>query len=84
MFGIERRIVVTHSQNLHDKQSAGFDQTLAKAAKQLTELAARLARGKTRKVREKVEAEIEAILGPRWLSRVISTSLSGASPQPRS
>jgi hypothetical protein len=27
VFGTERRVVVTHSQNLHDKQSAGFDQT---------------------------------------------------------
>ena len=27
-----RRVVVTHSQNLHAKQSAGFDQTLAKAS----------------------------------------------------
>ncbi len=80
VFGVERRIVVTHSQNLHDKQSRGFDQTLAKARRQLTELAARLARGKTRKPRQKVETEIEAILKPRWLSRVISTALTGDSP----
>ena len=52
----------------------------AKARRQLTELAARLARGNTRKSREKVEAEIEAILKPRWLSRVISTTLVGESP----
>jgi len=80
VFGTERRIVVTHSQNLHDKQSAGFDQTLAKARKQLTELAARLARGKTRRSAEKVEAEIEAVLAPRWVSRIISTTLSGQVP----
>ncbi len=80
VFGTERRIVLTHSQNLHDKQSAGFDQTLAKAGKQLTELADRLGRGKTRKAREKVEAEIEAVLRPRWLSRVISVTLSGEAP----
>ena len=35
VFGAERRIVVTYSQNLHDKQSRGFDQTLAKARRQL-------------------------------------------------
>ncbi len=80
VFGHERRLVVTHSQNLHTKQARGFDQTLAKARRQLTELAARLARGKTRKPRQRVEAEITAILKPRWLSRVISTSLSGESP----
>ncbi len=80
VFGVERRIVVTHSDNLHDKQSAGFDQTLAKARRQLSELTARLARGHTRKPREKVEAEIADILKPRWLPRVISTTLTGDSP----
>jgi len=69
VFGAERRIVVTHSDNLHDKQSRSFDQTLAKARRQLSSLAARLARGKTRKPRDKVEAEIATILKPRWLSR---------------
>lgn len=80
VFGVERRIVVTHSENLHAKQSAGFDQTLAKARRQLSGLAARLARGKTRKPKHKVEAEIEAILRPRWVSRLISTTLTGESP----
>lgn len=80
VFGTERRIVVTHSENLHDKQSQGFDQTLAKARRQLSTVAARLARGKTRKARDKVEDEITQILKPRWLSRVISTTLSGDTP----
>ena len=80
VFGHQRRLVITHSKNLHTKQTRGFDQTLAKAHRQLDELAARLARGKTRKPREGVEAEITAILKPRWLSRVITTSLSGESP----
>jgi transposase len=76
----ERRVVVTHSHNLHDKQARGFDQTLGKARRQLTELAARLGRGKTRRPKEKVEAEIATILAPRWLSRVISTTLTGDDP----
>jgi transposase len=80
VFGIERRIVVTHSENLHDKQSRGFDQTLGKARRQLSELAARLARGKCRKPKQNVEAEIAAILKPRWLSRVISATLVGDKP----
>jgi len=80
VFGDERRIVVCHSQGLHDKQSQSFDQTLAKARRQLAEVAARLGRGKTRKPREKVEAEIAEILKPRWLSQVISTTLSGEEP----
>ena len=80
VFGVQRRIVVTHSQNLHDMQSRGFDQTLAKAHRQLGELAARLARGKTRKSADKLDAEIAQILKPRWLNRVITTSLLGETP----
>jgi transposase len=80
VFGAERRIVVTHSENLHGKQSRGFDQTLAKARRQMSELAARLGRGKTRKPKAKVEDEIATILKPRWLGRVISTTLRGEEP----
>jgi transposase len=80
VFGRQRRIVVTHSQSFHDEQAAGFEQTLAKARRQLGELATRLARGNGRKSREKVEAEIEKIVRPRWLGRVISTTLVGATP----
>lgn len=80
VFGAERRIVVCHSKSLHDKQSRGFDQTLAKARRQLNGLAARLARGKCRKVKQQVQDDIEAILKPRWVSRVISTTLSGEEP----
>jgi transposase len=80
VFGAEYRIVVTHSDGFHDKQAAGFEQTLAKAARQLVALAERLARGHGRKSRDKVAAEIAKILGPRWLSRVISTELVGTTP----
>jgi transposase len=80
VFGTERRIVVTHSENLHQKQHKGFEQTLAKARRQLGEIAERLARGKTRKQRDRVEAEIEAVLRPRWVARVVSTSLVGDDP----
>jgi transposase len=80
VFGAERRIVVTHSDGLHHKQSQSFEQTLAKARRQLAELAARLGRGKTRNPRHKVEAETAEILRPRWLSRVISTTLTGEEP----
>jgi transposase len=79
VFGAERHLVVCHCEGLHAKQSQGFDQTLAKARRQLSELAERLARGKTRKAKEKVQAEIEGILRPRWCSRVISTQLGGES-----
>jgi transposase len=78
--GGEYRVIVTHSENFHAKQSRGFDQTLAKARRGLSELAARLERGKTRKDREGVEAEIARIVKPRWVNRVITTALSGDRP----
>ncbi len=80
VFGEQRRVVVTHSEDLHDKQSAGFDQTLAKARRQLDGLQARLARGKTKRAKDKVEAEVAEILKARWLSRVLSVALSGEEP----
>jgi transposase len=80
VFGKERRLVACHSDGLHEKQSRGFDQTLAKVHRQLGEVQARLARGRTRKAREKVEAEIAAILAPRWVSRVVATTLTGEAP----
>jgi transposase len=80
VLGAERRVVVTHSETLHENQAEGFDQTLAKARRQLSELKARLARGKARKEKPKVEAEIAHILRPRWASQVVSASLSGEEP----
>jgi transposase len=78
--GVTRRAVLTHSQTLHDKQSRGFDQTLAKARRRLVELQQRLARGRTRRPRDAVAAEISTILNPRWVGEVITTTLSGQSP----
>jgi transposase len=80
VFGRQRRLVVCHSDELHAKQSQGLDQTLAKAHRQLSEVAARLARGKTRKTKEKIEAEIAAIVAPRWVARVMATTVAGDTP----
>jgi transposase len=78
--GATRRAILTHSANLHAKQARGFDQTLAKATRQLGELAATLARGKTRRDRAAVEAAIEQILRPRWVNRVVAWTLTGDRP----
>ena len=53
---------------------------MAQARRQLTATAARLKRGQGRKSKEQVEAEIARILKPRWLGRVLSTTLSGEEP----
>jgi transposase len=78
--GQDRRVIVTHSESFHTAQARGFEQTLTKARRRLAELQARLARGKTRRPRPKVEAEIGQILAPRWLDRVISWQLQGTTP----
>ena len=75
-------MVLTHSPELRDSQARGFDgTTLAKAGKKLDELAATLARGKTRRGRDKVQAEIESITRKPWVRRVITWQLTGNQPK---
>jgi transposase len=78
--GADRRVILTHSQSFHAAQARGFEQTLATARRRLATLQARLARGRTRRPRQAVEAEITQILKPRWLSRVITWQLAGEEP----
>jgi transposase len=82
VYGTERRAILTHSPELHESQARGFTgTTLAKTGKKLDELAATLARGKTRRPREKVEAEIDAITRRPWVRRVITWQLAGKEPR---
>ena len=82
VYGAGRRAILTHSPELHDKQARGFTgTTLAKAGRKLDELAATLARGKTRRPRAKVEAEIGAILHDTWARRVVTWQLAGERPK---
>jgi len=80
VFGADRRVILTHSPTLHAAQSAGFDQTLTKATRALNELAATLARGKTRRGPDAVQAEVARITHPRWVTRVLTTELTGSTP----
>jgi transposase len=80
VFGADRRVVLTHSPNLHAKQSRGFDQTLAKTGRGLRKLADTLARGKTRRDRTAVLADIARITKARWVNRVLTTTLTGDIP----
>ena len=80
VYGTDRRVILTHSPTLHAAQSAGFDQTLAKALKALGELADTLARGKTRRTAAKVNEQIAAITHDPWLRRVLACELTGATP----
>jgi transposase len=81
-YGTGRRAILTHSPELHAHQARGFDgTTLAKAARKLDELAATLARGKTRRPRTKAEAEIGKITHDPWVRRVITWQLAGEQPK---
>jgi transposase len=82
VYGARRRTILTHSPELRDSQARGFDgTTLAKAGKKLDELAATLARGKTRRGKDKVTAEIEQITARPWVRRVITWQLTGDQPK---
>jgi len=80
VFGTDRRVILTHSPTLHAAQSRGFDQTLAKTQRALGELATTLARGKTRRDRTAVLAEITRITRARWVNRILNTNLTGQKP----
>jgi transposase len=82
VYGAQRRTILTHSPELHAAQAAGFTgTTLAKAGKKLDELAATLARGKTRRSKDKVAAEIGQITAKPWARRVITWQLDGDQPR---
>ena len=78
--GVTRRAVLTHSANLHAKQARGLDQTLAKARRRLAELQACLARGRTRRDRAAIQAQIATICKPRWVPDIITVTLTGDKP----
>jgi transposase len=80
VYGKDRRVVLTHSPSLHDGQSRGLDQTLTKTEARLTELADTLERGKTRRTRQAVEAEIADIVANPWVKRILTFILTGDAP----
>ena len=70
--GAMRRVIVTHSDELHAAQARGFEQTLGKARRRLTDLARIVNGGRSRKSREEIEQEILSITRPRWVRRCLS------------
>jgi transposase len=81
VYGADRRVVLTHSQNLHDDQARSFTHTtLTKVGRQLDELAATLGRGKTRRTRDQVTTEIGTITHGSWVNEVIDWDLTGDTP----
>jgi transposase len=81
VYGIARRAILTHSEELHAAQVTGFEgTTLPKAARKLDDLTATLARGRTRRGRDKVEEAIRAITKDTWVRRVVRWELTGEVP----
>jgi transposase len=80
IYGQPTRVILTHSPTLHAGQSRGLDQTLTKAQARLSELAQRLARGKTRRDKDTVAAEIRTICKDTWVKRILTWDLAGANP----
>ncbi|MET3806455.1 transposase [Nakamurella sp. UYEF19] len=84
VYGQDRRAVLIHSQSLHEDQARSFTgTTLAKVGRLLDELAATLARGKTRRTVEQLDAEIGKITHDHWVKAVIDWELSGDTPAER-
>jgi transposase len=80
IYGQDTRVILTHSPTLHAGQSRGLDQTLDKTQARLTELANRLARGKTRRDKDTVTAEVRGICKDTWIKRILTWSLAGDTP----
>lgn len=80
VYGTERRVILTHSPTLHQKQVAGFAQTLANAQAKLVELTDTLSRGKTRRTTSELTDHIKKITHDSWLRRVLDYTLTGDTP----
>jgi len=75
--GAMRRVIVTHSDELHAAQARGFAQTLGKARRRLFNLQRVIAGGRIRRSREEIEQEIVSITRARWVSRCLTAVLHG-------
>lgn len=72
VYGHERTIVVSHSQQFAAKQRRSFAQTLSKTHRELSELKGIVERGKHRMDERALQARIDNILRRRWLKDVIA------------
>jgi transposase len=80
VYGQPTRVILTHSPTLHAAQSRGLNQTLAKTEARLTELASRLQRGKTRRTRDTVAAEVTSLCKDTWVRQILNWELTGETP----
>lgn len=72
IYGQERTIVVSYSQSFAAKQRRSFNQTLAKAQRELDELKGIVERGKHRMDQRALDERIKQLLKRRWLKDIIT------------
>jgi transposase len=72
VYGRERTIIVSYSQPFAAKQRRSFEQTLAKAHRELAELRGIVERGRHRMDERALEERVKNILRRRWLKDVIT------------
>jgi transposase len=72
IYGQDRTIVVSRSESFAAKQQRGFQQTLAKAHRELDELKGIVERGKHRMDERALTERVKSILRRRWLKDVIT------------
>ncbi|MFI5563209.1 transposase [Amycolatopsis japonica] len=78
--GMRRRVILTHSETLHNAQARAFGEELGTATRELAGLDAALASGTYRGDRGQVNAEIARITRGRRVERVLSPALTGTRP----
>jgi transposase len=71
LYGQDRTIVVSYSQSFAQKQRRSFDQTLAKAHRELDDLKGIVERGRHRMDDRALDERVKTILKRRWLKDVI-------------
>jgi transposase len=72
LYGQQRTIVVSRSHRFAEKQRRGFQQTLARAGRELSELKGVVERGRHRMDERALDQRIARILKRRWLKDVIT------------
>ncbi|MEA2535060.1 MAG: hypothetical protein QOJ93_2871 [Actinomycetota bacterium] len=77
IFEVARTIVVTRSENFLAKQLVGLTQTRGRTEVALTELVRLCAGGRHKMDRPKLQARVDEVLAPRWMSRLYRTELTG-------
>jgi transposase len=71
VYGRQRTVLVTHSEEFEHKQARSFAQTLQKASHELSELKGVVERGRHRMDERRLEERIDEILRRRWLNEVV-------------